>query len=329
MADRSFVRGARNWEDDVLQVKVPLPFPLRWVNSYVLRGEDGFTVIDPGLHTGEAELLWEQTLDGFGIGYADIEQIVLTHHHPDHYGLAGWFQERSKSPVRLSATGFEQVNALWQNGEPMTKRIADLFSKHGLTGDPAEQLVPHLDSFVPLVSPQPAVTVIEPGTVVKLGSRTCEAIHTPGHAEGHLCFYDRERREMFCGDHVLPQISPNVSYIPGFDQNPLQSFLDSLRDMQRIEVDKAYPGHREPFAAFARRAGELIAHHGERLELMRNSLTEPLTAYELCVRTFGTRLSIHQLRFALSETLAHLFYLQGQGRVREEERDGTSVFQAC
>ncbi|RAV22048.1 MBL fold metallo-hydrolase [Paenibacillus contaminans] len=329
MAVNPIIRGTKIWEDGVLQVKVPLPFPLRWVNGYILRGQQGFTVIDPGLHTKDAETIWEQTLDENGIGFGDIEQVVLTHHHPDHYGMAGWFQERSHTPVRMSAAGYDQVKQLWRDGMPITQKIADLFQKHGLTGEPAERLVPHLDSFVPLVSPQPEVAVIEPGAAVQLGSRTFETIHTPGHAEGHLCFYDRERRHMFCGDHVLPQISPNVSYIPGFDENPLKSFLDSLRDMQQYETDKAYPGHREPFASFVRRAGELIAHHDERLALMHARLAEPMTAYELCIRIFGTRLSIHQLRFALSETLAHLFYLQALERIREEQRDGISVFRAC
>src|SRR5690242_10362131 len=97
----------------ITQVKVPLPFPLRWVNSYLVRGSEGYTVIDPGLHTPEAEELWLAVLQERGIAFEHVEQIVLTHHHPDHYGMAGWFQERTGAPVLLSETGQRQVQLLW------------------------------------------------------------------------------------------------------------------------------------------------------------------------------------------------------------------------
>ncbi|WP_260115377.1 MBL fold metallo-hydrolase [Paenibacillus hexagrammi] len=100
--------------DDILQVKVPLPFPLRWVNSYLVRGSAGWTLIDPGLRTPEAEALWHAVLQERGIAFEHIEQVVLTHHHPDHYGLAGWFQERTGAPVLLSETGWRQVQLMWQ-----------------------------------------------------------------------------------------------------------------------------------------------------------------------------------------------------------------------
>ncbi|MFH5182184.1 MBL fold metallo-hydrolase [Paenibacillus sp. TAB 01] len=87
------------YHEHIYQLKVPLPFPLRWVNSYLIRGSGGYTLIDPGLHTETSVQFWEAALHSLHIDYRDIEQIVLTHHHPDHYGLTGWFQERSGAPV--------------------------------------------------------------------------------------------------------------------------------------------------------------------------------------------------------------------------------------
>jgi glyoxylase-like metal-dependent hydrolase (beta-lactamase superfamily II) len=315
--------------DAIHQIKVPLPFPLRWVNSYLIRGNNGYTLIDPGLHTAASEQCWDQVLEELSITYLDIEQIVLTHHHPDHYGLAGWFQERSHAPVHISAVGYEQVRLLWGEGQPMTASLLDLFRSCGL---PAEMLAPmkqHMDEFVAMVTPQPEVSLIPIGESMLLGNHEYETIHTPGHAAGHVCFYRAETKEMFCGDHVIPQISPNISYLPGgIDENPLGSFLQSLKDVGRYEVERAYPGHREPFATFGLRAQELVSHHETRLELMRQAMVaEPRTAYYVCRDTFGEKLTLHQLRFAISETLAHLLYLEEQGLLKRSDQEGIVYFQ--
>lgn len=100
-------------EGDIWQIRVPVPFPLRWVNGYLLRGEDGWTVLDPGLHNEASLAAWETAMREIGVGFGDVRQIVLTHHHPDHLGLAGWFQEKSGAPVRLSPEGEAQMKELW------------------------------------------------------------------------------------------------------------------------------------------------------------------------------------------------------------------------
>jgi glyoxylase-like metal-dependent hydrolase (beta-lactamase superfamily II) len=310
--------------DTIIQVKVPLPFPLRWVNSYLVRGTAGVTLIDPGLHTPEAEELWLAVLKERGIAFEHIEQIVLTHHHPDHYGMAGWFQERTGAPVLLSETGWRQVQLLWGEEQPMSALLLELFALHGLDAAGLEAMTKHMDSFVALVSPQPQVTLLREGPV-RLGDRVYEAIETPGHAAGHLCFYDAEAEEIFCGDHVLPQISPNVSFLPQVEANPLGAYLSSLREIGRLPVKLAYPGHREPWSAFSERAAELVVHHQERLALMVSHLRSPLTAYELCRATFGDRLSTHQLRFALSETIAHVILLESEGRIESLEAGGPII----
>jgi glyoxylase-like metal-dependent hydrolase (beta-lactamase superfamily II) len=313
---------------EIIQVKAPLPFPLRWVNSYLVRGQRGLTVIDPGLHTAETVLLWEETFKLYGFEFADVEQIVLTHHHPDHYGMAGWFQERSGgAPVWISSAGYAQAQRLWGENQPLTLEIAELFIRHGMDSRLVhEQLVPHMNNFVAWVSPQPEVSFIPLHESFRIGDRMYEPIVTNGHAEGHICFYDGVRKEMFCGDHVLPQISPNVSYIPGGDENPLLSFLTSLELIGRYEVIQAYPGHREPFADFNNRVQELIIHHQDRLNRMAEHLIESKHVYQLCLDFFGGKLPIHQMRFAMAETLAHVIYLQKTGRIVEQEREGVLYY---
>lgn len=310
----------------ILQIKSPLPFPLRWVNSYIIRGNRGCTLIDPGIHTEETKSNWLQVLDEQNIDFRDIEKIVLTHHHPDHYGLSGWFQEKTNAPVFMSEKAYDQAVSLWGKDTIINRQLIDLFIKHGMSIETADLMLPHLESFIPLVSPQPNVDFINPGESIMLGDCEYLMIAADGHASGQICFYNYEDEEMFCGDQVLPRITPNVSYLPGVDPNPLDTFLSSLQDIQRYSVKKAYPGHRDPFHTFSERAEEIIQHHQERLQTIQDMLIRPLSAYAICCALFGKRLSIHQLRFAMAETIAHTSYLLCQDKIKEQIEDVHLVY---
>jgi glyoxylase-like metal-dependent hydrolase (beta-lactamase superfamily II) len=205
----------------------------------------------------------------------------------------------------------------------MTPELLELFARHGMPEAMTEPMREHMDSFVPLVAPQPKVTELEPGDSVTMGGRVYRTIHTPGHAYGHLILYDEAAKAVFCGDHVLPQITPNVSFLPGADANPLASFLHSLEAVADLPVAIAYPGHRDPFERFGERAREIVAHHHLRLEKMKGMMGDsPHTAYEVCGMLFGDRLSLHQLRFAIAETIAHLVYMRESGAAEELEGPG-------
>lgn len=305
----------------IRQVRLPLTFPLRWVNAYLLREDDGWTLIDPGLADGASLEAWKTAMREMGIGFRDIRKIVLTHHHPDHLGLAGRFQEASGAPVFLSPEGASQMRELWGDGQPMTQRLLELFAAHGMDNVMLKKMREHLLSFVPLVSPLPGVTPLRPGGTIAMGGRAWRVLQASGHARGQLLFFDRESGDLICGDQVLPAITPNVSVLPGYGDDPLGEYLDSLARLAGLNVRRAYPGHREPFDGFSGRCGDIIRHHRERLKRMAGMLDAPVTAWELCLRFFGAGLSVHQLRFAMGETLAHLVRLEREGlAVRKEDK---------
>jgi glyoxylase-like metal-dependent hydrolase (beta-lactamase superfamily II) len=313
--------------EHIYQVKVPLPFPLRWVNAYVVKGVEGFTVIDPGIHTSDAVASWREVLKLINLNFSDIQQIVLTHHHPDHYGLAGWLQQETGAKVWMSEAGKRQADYLWGAYRRGTVDLHDLFILHGMESQVGNTLVEHMEGFIELVSPQPEVSLIQVDQLFLVGDQYYQPIHTPGHAFGHLMFYQQERGELFCGDHVLPQITPNIGLLPGIDDNPLQSFLDSLEIISGLHVTVAYPGHRDPFTGFTERCHEILAHHHDRLDRLVAMVDEPRSAYELCLKFFGTKLSIHQLRFAMAETLAHLAFLRESGKLVEQLRGNVVYYQ--
>lgn len=315
------------------RVRLHMAFPLRWVNSYVLRGEDGWTIVDPGPRSDENEAVWDAALNELAIRPQDIASIVLTHHHPDHYGAAGWFQQQSGAQVWMSRAASEAAWRSWGSvqGEPETRELAEptiaLYRRHGMPPERLAELPEHLAGFLPQVTPQPEISVIESGLPIRFGGRLWQPIETGGHAEGHMSFYEEATGTILCGDAVLPRISPNISYNPEGDAHPLRSYLDGLRILGALQVSKAFPGHRDPFENFAERTRQLLAHHEERLDRMEALVREQADgsdAYGICVSVFGDSLGVHQLRFALSETIAHLIELQDRGRV-VTQGDGESV----
>jgi len=314
--------------DGWTQVKVPLPFSLRWVNSYLISEPSGtYTIVDPGLRTEEAIALWERVLKQEELQWEDIGQIILTHQHPDHYGLAGYIQERSEAPVYISRRSYSYAIRLWGEQSVFAKELRTLYEEHGMPTELMSAIEDNLNSFPAMVSPQPVVTFVEAGERIRIGGDDWQTIDAPGHAYGGLCFYSIEKQWMLCGDQVLPRITPNISVIPGEEYNPLADFLKSLDELKRYEVKLALPGHREPFAGFSQRIDELISHHERRLTQMCELLAEePQTAFQLCEKTFGSHLrsSPHNLRFAMSETLAHLHYLEQQGGAKYTLLSSTS-----
>ncbi len=313
---------------DVIQVKIAMSYPLRWVNSYLIGGTAGWSVVDPGPRNPENELAWEQVLQELDIPWSALESVVLTHHHPDHSGLSGWFQERTGVPVWISEVAWSEFIRSWGAGNTAAADLVALFGKHGMPSEITDQLPQHLDSFVPQVTPPPMPSFMVPGQPVLMGGRSWQTIETSGHAAGHISLYDPEHQLMLCGDAVLPQISPNISLVPGSDPQPLASYLDGLRKLGTYEVGQALPGHRRPFDGFRERTTRLLEHHEERLHAMLGKLEEqPRTGYDICMSIFSSKLTLHQLRFAMSETLAHLVELERTGRAIASERDGLVYYE--
>jgi glyoxylase-like metal-dependent hydrolase (beta-lactamase superfamily II) len=312
-------------QEEWLQVKVPVPFSLKWVNSYLIPEEHGYTLIDPGLRTDEAIQVWDKVLHYHGLEWHNISRIILTHQHPDHYGLAGYVQEKSGAPVFMSRRAHDYAIRLWGKESQFAEQLQALYAMHGMPTQHREAIAQNLETFVDMVSPQPEVTYFEAGDQIMIGGMSWLLLDAPGHANGQLCFYQKERKWMVCGDQVMPHITPNVSIVPGEDGDPLDAFLGSLQELANYEVQLAFPGHRDPFSDFHGRILELQQHHIRRLDKMVRMLEEePLTAFGMCEALFGNRLNgnAHQLRFAMSETLAHLVYLERQARISSDEREG-------
>lgn len=302
--------------EGIYQIQLPLPFPLRIVHGYLLRDRDGWTIVDTGLHYPPGQAAWEAAFAKYGVEIQAIRQIVLTHAHPDHYGMAGWLSGISGAPVLLSPIERDFVHATWMATGPQEHAVADFFRSYGVPETLLKVVDADLVELRSMTQPHPTVMLdLLPATTLTIGKRIFQTIASPGHSDGHLALYCAEERLMLCGDAVLMKITPNVGRWSWGDRNPLATFLATLQQLGGIAVERALPGHGPVITNFRERIAQLIVHHEERLSQTEQA-AEQIDAYQVCMRIFPTHdLSSHQLRFAMAETLAHLEYLVSLGRL--------------
>jgi glyoxylase-like metal-dependent hydrolase (beta-lactamase superfamily II) len=166
----------------------------------------------------------------------------------------------------------------------------------------------------------PAFQCVGVGDILTLGARRFEVIIGAGHSMAQVMLYDAADRLLFCADHVLMKITPNVGIWPGSDADPLAHFIESLRQLATLPVRLALPGHRTVITDWAGRLHELLHHHDERLALMHEAAGDGATVLDIAQRVFDFRqFTAHEMRFAVAETLAHLEYLRARGQVMRTE----------
>jgi glyoxylase-like metal-dependent hydrolase (beta-lactamase superfamily II) len=298
-------------------IPVPIPYPFKYVNCYLLLG-DGAVLVDCALDTPEARGALEAALAQHGLKFADLDCLVLTHHHPDHYGLAGLI-EAEGVPIYLLDVELERGHPFWSEPEKMTQGGLELFRRHGVPNEALSNLEREMEKTRSRVHPPRNPRTFRDGESLELAGGHWRVVWTPGHADGHAMLLRESDGVLLAGDHVLERISPNIGAWAYAYPNPLGLYLESLERAKGLEVSLALPGHYRPLHDLKGRIEELAAHHHERLEqLLRLMNGQPKSCWELSLELFPGELNAAQRRFAWSETLAHLEYLHQAGRIRKE-----------
>jgi glyoxylase-like metal-dependent hydrolase (beta-lactamase superfamily II) len=311
-------------------VRMPLPFALDHINLWVLEDGNGWTIVDTGYATEVTTALWERIFVE-RLGGRPVTRVIVTHHHPDHIGLADWLCERWRVPLWTTEKEWLFARMLTGNSDDAADLRCAFARRAGLDAAASEIFGEHHRGYRRGVPSVPAsFRRLADGSVVEIGGRAWRVIVGEGHSPELACLYCSETGVLISGDQVLPKISPNVSvhaYEP--DGDPLARFLRSL-DKFRAAVPLetlVLPSHNLPFFGLHARIDALAAHHQARCGEVVTACVRPRNAKELLPVLFQRPLDRHQTAFALGEALAHLHYLEARGELsRVSGEDGVARF---
>ena len=304
-------------------VPVPIPInPLRYVLVYVLELGSTVALVDAGWDTAEA---WDALVSGLaelGAAVGDVAAVVVTHIHPDHYGLAGRVREASGAWIGLHPADASLLRDRYEDVDGLVDSMRELLT---VCGTPAGQLPDLAEASMQIrsfVSMAPPDRLLGDNELLDLPGWDLRTVWTPGHSPGHLCLYSDARRVLLSGDHVLPRITPNISFHSQQVPNPLGDYLDSLARVRLLDPEEVLPGHEYRFGGLAARVAEIERHHAARLAEIELALERRpgATVWDLATSLEWSRpwdeMPAFLQRAANGETLAHLVLLERRGRVR-------------
>jgi glyoxylase-like metal-dependent hydrolase (beta-lactamase superfamily II) len=307
-------------------VPVPIPNnPLRYVLVYAFETDRGLYLVDAGWNTDDAYDTLVAGLGHAGYEIGDVEGVLVTHIHPDHYGLAGRIREASGAWVALHPADAGLIEARYDEPDDLIERMAAMLRRDGAPPDEIAELKMASMPVRPWVSAAVPDVLIEDGDRPEVPGWDLTAIWTPGHSPGHLCFWEAANRLMLMlsGDHVLPRITPNISFHPQAGPNPLGDFLASLDKVGAYDADEVLPAHEYRFDDLRGRVEELKNHHQVRFEEVVAAIGDGQTStWQIAARMTWNKpwdqIVGWTRRAAAGETLAHLRYLETRGVLREE-----------
>lgn len=314
---------------DLYRITLPMPFRLRHVHAYALLHDGKVALFDTGMNIPETYRVLDEALAALGKTTRDIDFIFLTHFHADHCGTAGKLQEISGAAVHLSSS--DEMRLQHNNRlDELVDRARGFYLPQGLPLKAMDNLVKLMAVFRKATVPFRVDCRLAPGDAFSLGGRTVEVIAAPGHTAGQMCFYLPGDGILLAGDHILPDITPNLSPdIFRLEYRPLRSFLDSLGAVRGLPVRMVWPAHGDPYPDLAKRVDEIREHHAERTQLIVEALRgKEKTAFEVSGIIFGKDLPEFDQFLALNETYVHIVELVDRGSVRAVERDGLIRYRA-
>ncbi len=295
----------------IFLISVPLPRnPLKALNSYLIKGRNRHLLIDTGFHQRECR---EALLTGLKEADVELSEIdyFITHVHGDHSGLVCELA-LAESKVYCSQTDAEILKATM--GSEYWHGMDQFFKQHGFPVLRSSDAGNRVQGYIS--GSDMNFTFVNEGYELKIAQYSLSCIMTPGHSPGHVCLYEPYQKLLFAGDHILADISPNITAWREMEDS-LGEYLQSLEKINQLDVNLVLPGHRSLISDHQRRIIELKEHHWQRLaEILLILESGPLSAYQIAGQmkwdlTYDDweQVPSFQKWFATGEAIAHLEYL--------------------
>jgi len=325
--------AAREVAPGVLWLRVPLPMALDHVNAYALDDGEGWTVVDPGMDTSQAREIWGALLAG-PLAAKPVVRVLATHYHPDHIGLAGWFQARGASlwTTRTSWL-FARMLVLDEQPVPAAETLAFWHAAGMEPGLLARRAMERPFNYCDKVHPLPlGYRRIAEGEVVRAGGRDWRVHIGHGHAPEHATLWSLDDDLVIGGDQLLPSISANLGvYATEPDADPVGDWLASCAALSVYAEERhlVLPGHKTPFSGLPRRLRQMADGHHKGLARLETQIATPQVATACFPALYRREIDEGIYGLALVETVAHLNHLLTSGRARRwRGADGVWLWQA-
>lgn len=302
---------------------------LPYVLPYMLKAGGDTVLVDCGWNTDSAYQALEEGMREHQSHPTEINKLVITHVHPDHYGMAGRLKQISSCEVVLHEKDAEVIKDRYFQPRGLASEMSAFMKLNGVPEGQSPEMSQGSMGMLDRVSPVPPDTEVRGGETFKVGDFDFEIIWTPGHSPGHICLYEPNRKILLTGDHVLPTITPNVSIHTQTQGSPLGDYMRSLKKLIDLDVEWVLPAHEFEIRDLKKRLVEIEDHHQYRLDEMATCVDSGgSTAWEVAGRVKWATGALADFepfmqRAAVGETLAHLEYLFEVGRLAKIMRGRT------
>ena len=305
-------------KDGIYWLRMPLPFSLKWINLWLLRDDEGWTIVDTGIATEETRLLWRTIFETYLEGLP-VKRVLITHMHPDHVGLAGWITRKYNAPLWMSRLEYLTCRTLVADtGRDAPDVAISFYRAAGWSEDALDTYRVRFGGFGKAVSRLPdAYKRMTDGDNIMVGGWPWLVITGCGHSPEHVCLFQSDLNVLISGDQILPRISSNVSVFPTEpDGDPMADWIKSCHKLKAsLPADVlVLPSHNEPFIGLYRRLNDLIDNHESALTRLAAWIAEPKCAVDCFSPLFKRTIGSDLLGMATGEAITHLNCLIGRGQ---------------
>ena len=300
----------------VFELRLPIPFEDGLVNVFLFPDGSEIDLLDCGMNSDESVAAIHAAIAR--LGAKRLRRLVVTHIHPDHYGAAGAFAGEGRADLYIHRLEVPLVHPRYVELEQLVKEVKTYLLVNGVPKSEAEVLSNSQRALSQVVKTAEAAVQLDGAELLTMGRRQLRVEWTPGHSPGHICLYDSADRLLFAGDHMLPELSPNIGLHPQSTPDPLHEYLDGLTRLAAYEPALVLPAHGRPFSDAPARVKVLVAHHERRLRQIVDIVGDGDTSgWEVALTLWGPRDNLYEKRLALQEALAHLQALAVERRLQK------------
>jgi glyoxylase-like metal-dependent hydrolase (beta-lactamase superfamily II) len=321
----------------IYQIKIEVPFAVRYVCVYLFYIDDKLILIDSGANLGNWNKKFYDALKELNLTVKDIDYCFITHIHIDHIGLIKRLKQKNPN-LKILMHDITHELLKWETNQTNLEdlknhatKIANQMLKYGISQEQGKRVIQFFTYWPQFLTFQKPDIILNDSDIIL---NNLEVIWTPGHSFDHICIFNRTKKYLFSGDHILSRITPHIGnfvindYLAekynAFDfHNILKQYLSSLDRIDKLNPQIIFPAHQDIIYNPHERIMAIKEHHKKRLEEIVDLIKkEPLTPFEISQVHFGTHLDEINSYMALSEVLGHLFYLENLGTVHKIEKNG-------